>query len=194
MHVWAAYSLVSDPKWQNIEIVQGSMHVFVTSNLKKDQIDSSRKKVETSILLTLKGSLLYIQWWELDEILNKPKLLCMSLLPSSMERIRFEIAEKDDVVFHYNVNLLCFFQRTRAVGGQNWLKFKQIQDFIHVLITCKFEKDWFNSNQESDDIEFLDTQRQITPSSEMGFGQNSNSSKLLCMSSSPASMKGINEN
>ena len=94
MHVLAAYSIVSDPKWQNIEIMQGIMHVFVTSNFKKDQIDSSRKKVATSILLTLKGSLRYIQWWELAEILNSSKLLCMSLLPASMERIRFKIAEK----------------------------------------------------------------------------------------------------
>ena len=68
MHVSAAYSIVSDPKWQNIEIMQGIVHVFVTPNFKKDQIDSSRKKVETSILLTLKGSLLYSQWWELAEI------------------------------------------------------------------------------------------------------------------------------
>ena len=95
MHVWEAYSILSDPKWQNIEIMQGIMHVFVTSNFKKDQIDSSREKVETSILLTLMDSLLYIQWWELSEILNSPKLLCMSLLPASMERIRFEIAEKE---------------------------------------------------------------------------------------------------
>ena len=58
---------------------------------------------------------------------------------------------------------MVFFSTLKIVGGQNWLKFKLIQDFIHVLITCKFEKDSFNSNQESDDIEFLDTQRQITP-------------------------------
>ena len=94
MHVWAAYSIVSDPNRQNIEIMQGIMHVFVTSNFKKDQIDGSRKKVETSILLTLKGSLRYIQWWELAEILNSSQLLGMSLLPASMERIRFKIAEK----------------------------------------------------------------------------------------------------
>ena len=43
MHIWAAYSIVSDPKWQNIEIMQGIMHVFVTSNFKKHQIDSSGK-------------------------------------------------------------------------------------------------------------------------------------------------------
>ena len=58
---------------------------------------------------------------------------------------------------------MVFFSTPKIVGGQNWLIFKLIQDFIHVLITCKFEKDSFNSNQESDDIEFLDTQRQITP-------------------------------
>ena len=93
MHVWAAYSIVSDPELQNIEIMQGIKHVFETSNFIKDQMGSSIK-VETPISLTLKGSLRYIQWWELAEFLNSPKLLCMSLLPASMERIRFEIAEK----------------------------------------------------------------------------------------------------
>ena len=34
---WAAYSIVSDPKWQDIEIMQGIMHFFVTSNFKKDK-------------------------------------------------------------------------------------------------------------------------------------------------------------
>ena len=45
-----------------------------------------------------------------------------------------------------------FFRRSRAansvVGGPIWPKFKLIQDIMHVLITCKFEKDRINSNGE----------------------------------------------
>ena len=45
-----------------------------------------------------------------------------------------------------------FFRRSRdansVVGGPIWPKFKLIQDIMHVLITCKFEKDRINSNGE----------------------------------------------
>ena len=45
-----------------------------------------------------------------------------------------------------------FFRRSKAansvVGGPIWPKFELIQDIMHVLITCKFEKDWINSNGE----------------------------------------------
>ena len=34
------------------------------------------------------------------------------------------------------------------VSGQIWPKFELIQDIMHVLITCKFEKDRINSNGE----------------------------------------------
>ena len=45
-----------------------------------------------------------------------------------------------------------FFQRSRAansvVDSPIWPKFELIQDIMHVLITCKFEKDRINSNGE----------------------------------------------
>ena len=45
-----------------------------------------------------------------------------------------------------------FFLRSKAansvVGGPIWPKFELIQDIMHVLITCKFEKDQINSNGE----------------------------------------------
>ena len=63
---------------------------------------------------------------------------------------------------------------------------------MHVLITYKFEKDRINNNGEkSGDVDFLDAQGQLTPQSVVGSGLNSNSSKFLCMSSLPASMKRI---
>ena len=45
-----------------------------------------------------------------------------------------------------------FFRRSRAansvIGGPISPKFELIQDIMHVLITCKFEKDRINSNRE----------------------------------------------
>ena len=45
-----------------------------------------------------------------------------------------------------------FFRCSRAaysvVGGPIWPKFELNQDIMHVLITCKFEKDRINSNRE----------------------------------------------
>ena len=45
-----------------------------------------------------------------------------------------------------------FFRRSRAansvVGSLIWPKFELIQDIMHVLITCKFEKDRIDSNGE----------------------------------------------
>ena len=35
-----------------------------------------------------------------------------------------------------------------VVGGQIWQKFELNQDIMHVLISCKFEKDRINSNGE----------------------------------------------
>ena len=61
-----------------------------------------------------------------------------------------------------------FFRRSRAansvVGGPIWPKFELIHDIMHVLITCKFEKDRINSNgAKSGDVDFLDAQGQLTP-------------------------------
>ena len=59
--------------------------------------------------------------------------------------------KRDDFVFPI-ISLRDFFRRSRAansvVGGPIWPKFELIQDIMHVLITCKFEKDRINSNGE----------------------------------------------
>ena len=83
-----------------------------------------------------------------------------------------------------------FLRRSRAansvVGGPIWPKFELIHNIMHVLVTSKFEKDRININRLHDDIDFLDAQKSV-----VGSVRNSNSYKLLCMSSLPASMKRI---
>ena len=61
---------------------------------------------------------------------------------------------RENVMTLFSPLELCgiFFWRSRAansvVGGPTWRKFELIQDIMHVLITCKFEKDRINSNGE----------------------------------------------
>ena len=82
---------------------------------------------------------------------------------------------------------------------------------MHVIITCKYEKDRINQRtngpvnaqltisqvvnncetRKRSNINFLDALEQLTLRSLIGSGQISNSSKLLCMSLLPASMKRI---
>ena len=89
-----------------------------------------------------------------------------------------------------------FFRRSGAVnavvGGPIWPKFKLVRDIMDVLVTYKFKIDLINNKpRKSGNIDFLDAQGQVTPKSVVGSCQNSNSSKLLCMSSFPASIKRI---
>ena len=89
-----------------------------------------------------------------------------------------------------------FFRRSGAVnsvvGGPIWPKFKLVRDIMDVLVTYKFKMDLINSNREKGATsDFLDAQGQLTPKSVVESGRNSNSSKLLCMSSLPASIKRI---
>ena len=115
----------------------------------------------------------------------------MSSLPVSLKRIG-SIATKKKWWRR-------FFRRSRAansiVSGGIWPKFKLIQAFMHVLITCKYEKDlkmWWRSfpHYKSMGI-FSDAQGQLTLLSVVGSSRISNSCKLLCMSSLSASIKRI---
>ena len=62
---------------------------------------------------------------------------------------------------------------------------------MHVIITCKNEKDAMKNSREEVATSIFRHSRQVTLWSGVGSGQILNSSKLLCMSSLPASMKRI---
>ena len=81
-----------------------------------------------------------------------------------------------------------------------WPKFKLVQTFMGVLVTCKNEEDPFKikvlqwsqqiSNCKSMQV-FYDAQGKLTPQSEVGSTLNLNSSNLLWLSLLPARMKKI---
>ena len=83
-----------------------------------------------------------------------------------------------------------FFTQSRAdnsaVKGRIWLKFKHIRDVMAILVTSKYEEDPIKIESArvatTLNINFSNTQRQITPRSEVGSGRNSNSSEMLRMS------------
>ena len=41
-----------------------------------------------------------------------------------------------------------------VVSGPIWPQFELLQDFMHVLITCKYKKDWMKSNREKVETPF----------------------------------------
>ena len=80
-----------------------------------------------------------------------------------------------------------FFRRSRATNSEASSgilpKFKLIQAFIDVLVTCKYEEDPIK-NEDARVLTrlydvFSDAQGQLTPKSVAEFCPNSNSSKLL---------------
>ena len=89
-----------------------------------------------------------------------------------------------------------FFRRLRAassvVHGQIWPNFEFIQALMYVIITCKYEKDPIKNNREKMATLFFKLLHYLLPwKPVVESGRISNSSKLLCMSSLPASMKRI---
>ena len=89
-----------------------------------------------------------------------------------------------------------FYTRLRAaifvVRGRIWLNFKLIQALMYVIITCKYEKAPIKNNRVKVATPFSKLYHYLLPwKPVVGSGPISTSSKLLCMSSLPASMKRI---
>ena len=70
--------------------------------------------------------------------------------------------------------------------GLIWLKFELIRDVVAILVISKYEEDPIKIEGDRvatpQNIDFLNTQGQITPQLEVGFGRNSNSSEMIWMS------------
>ena len=87
------------------------------------------------------------------QISNSSKLSCMSSLPASMKWIRSRTAEnKWQHHFTHYKSMGIFFKRSRAansaVGGQIWPSFELLRALMHVIITCKYEKNRIKNSLE----------------------------------------------
>ena len=73
---------------------------------------------------------------------NTSMILCLSFLPASLKRIRLKATGKKR---RYR-----YFSRSRAANSivSSWIlpKFELIYMYalMHILITCKYQKDWIN--------------------------------------------------
>ena len=124
----------------------------------------------------------------------------MSSLPASRKRSYLEQLRKSGNTSFPTISIWGFFQKLKGRGGgltlqsmviSGWILNSSI-GFMHVLITCKYQKNRMKNNREKvGNIDFLDAQGQLTLWSMVGYGWISNSSKLSCMSSLPASIKKI---
>ena len=80
-----------------------------------------------------------------------------------------------------------FFKHYRAdnsaVRGRIWAKFELIRDIVVILVTCKNEEDPLKNKDArvviTQNIDFSNTQGQVTPQSEVGSGRNLNSFEIL---------------
>ena len=70
-----------------------------------------------------------------------------------------------------------------AVRGWIWPKFKLIRDIVVILVTCNNEEDPLKNEDArvatTQNIDFSNTQGQITPQPEVGSSRNSNSFEIL---------------
>ena len=86
------------------------------------------------------------------------KLLCLSWLPATLMMIR---SKMNELVWRHHFPISCIweiFLTARAanfvVSGPIWPKFKLIRHFMHVLVTCKYKKDWIKNNREKMETSF----------------------------------------
>ena len=72
------------------------------------------------------------------------------------DSIKKERASMETAFSHYVYGN--FFRRSRAanavVSGPIWPKFELFRDFMHVLFTCKYEKDRIKNNREKVETSF----------------------------------------
>ena len=83
---------------------------------------------------------------------NSFELLCLSWLPVTLMMIRSKMNELAWRQHFPIIGLWEIFRRSRAdnsvVSGLIWPKLELVRDCMHVLVTCKYKKDWIKSNRE----------------------------------------------
>ena len=73
------------------------------------------------------------------------------------DSIKNERASMETAFFYYKSmgNFLdAQGQLNSVVSGPIWPKFELVKDFMHVLVTCKYEKDQIKSNREKVETSF----------------------------------------
>ena len=121
-----------------------SMGVFFRHSGADNSISCADKKGKHGFLDTQGQLNLWFRGW-IWPISNSSELLYMSSSPASMKRIWSRTAEKKGLNnFSHYKSLGIFFWRSRAaypaVGGPIWPNFELLRALLHVIVTCKYEK------------------------------------------------------
>ena len=144
--------------WPEFEPVQHFMSVLVTCKFDEDWIHSNWVRKSGDLFFHYKmGKNVCAQGritpkWLIrsDPNSNSFELLCLSSLPASLRKFQSKVTEKS---WRHH-----FFHRSRTCNSkmtcQIWPKFELVRDFMSVLVTCKFDEDWIDSNWEKMETPF----------------------------------------
>ena len=135
--------------WPNFNPIQDFMVVHVTCKNKEDPIKHKGARVVTTLFIDLsdaQGQLTPKSVMESCRNSNLSKLLLLSLLPAKMKKIypKIKALEWSQHFFHYKS--MGFFPRhsmaaNSSVRGWILMNFEPIQDFMVVLVTCKYKEE-----------------------------------------------------
>ena len=148
----AAYSAVGSRIWLNFKLLQAPMHVIITCKYKKERMKKSREKVETlffpiiTLSCTMENSGRIWPNFKLIQALMYLIITC-KYQKDPIKNSR----EKINIIFPI-IRLWGFFRRSRAaksaVSGPIRPKFELVRALMHVIVTCKFEKEWMKNSRE----------------------------------------------
>ena len=82
---------------------------------------------------------------------NSFELLCLSSLSASLTNIQWKVTEKKWRHHFFHSSRVRYSKMTSQIRA----KFELIQDFMPVLVTCKFEREWIHSNWEKMETPFF---------------------------------------
>ena len=128
--------------WPNFELIQAFMHDLIACKYEKDQMKNSGENVMTSfsticLFQPLKGSQLRSPWSDLAEFrTHSGSYVYHPYLQVGNESDQKRSRKCDDTVFP-TITLSVAME----TSGRIWPNLELIQTLMHVLITCKYEKD-----------------------------------------------------
>ena len=132
------------------------MPVLVTCKFDKDPIKGDWEKLETSFFFTAQRHVTPKWLVRYDRNSNSSGILCLSSLPVSLMETEFivtgKLMETPLSPFKVNGNAQ---GRITVVKSPTRPTFKLIQDFMPVLVICKFDKDPIKGDWENTETPFF---------------------------------------
>ena len=140
--------------WPNFELIQASMHVLIACKYEKDQMKNSGENVMTSFSPLNVYGIFFRRSRAANSAVHgriSPNFKLIQALMYIIITCKYEmnpikkLSRKCDNTVFPTVTLSVAMETT----GRIWLNFELIQAPIHVLITCKYEKDPIKNSGEN---------------------------------------------